>query len=172
MADDIHEHRLRLVLIGLFLLIAALIGWDLFTDYKDGVEPWHLFAETAVLLLAALGIAFLLRRFQSTRAELSKARDEAMLWRQQNKEILRGLGAAIEDQFARWELTPAESAVGLMLLKGFSHKEIAALRQTSERTIREQARAVYRKAGLSGRASLSAFFLEDLLLPDVTERQQ
>ena len=56
-----------------------------------------------------------------------------------------------------------------MLLKGFSHKEIAALRETSERTIREQARAVYRKAGLSGRASLSAFFLEDLLLPDGSE---
>ena len=31
--------------------------------------------------------------------------------------------------------------------------------------MREQARALYRKAGLSGRASLSAFFLEDLLLP-------
>ena len=52
-----------------------------------------------------------------------------------------------------------------MLLKGYSHKEIATFRETSERTAREQARAVYRKAGLSGRASLAAFFLEDLLLP-------
>lgn len=165
MSDDIHGHRLRPILMALFVLIALLIGWDLVTDYGDGVDPWHLLAETAVLLFAALGVAFLLRRFQSTRAELSRARDEAMRWRQQNKEILSGLGAAIEGQFARWQLTPAESAVGLMLLKGFSHKEIAALRQTSERTIREQARAVYRKAGLSGRASLSAFFLEDLLVP-------
>jgi hypothetical protein len=30
--------------------------------------------------------------------------------------------------------------------------------------VREQARNVYRKSGLSGRSSLSAFFLEDLLL--------
>jgi DNA-binding NarL/FixJ family response regulator len=52
-----------------------------------------------------------------------------------------------------------------LLLKGLSHKEIAAVRSTSERTIREQARAVYRKAGLPGRSALSAFFLEDLLLP-------
>lgn len=169
MSDDIREHRLRLILIGLFLLIAALIGWDLLTDYGDGVDPWHLFAETAVLLIAALGVAFLLRRFHSTRAELSRVRDDAMRWRRQNQEILSGLGAAIEGQFTDWQLTPAESAVGLMLLKGFSHKEIAALRQTSERTIREQARSVYRKAGLSGRASLSAFFLEDLLLPDHRE---
>lgn len=36
---------------------------------------------------------------------------------------------------------------------------------TSERTIRAQARSIYAKAGLSGRAALSAFFLEDLLAP-------
>jgi len=36
---------------------------------------------------------------------------------------------------------------------------------TSERTIRDQARAVYRKSGVAGRTELSAFFLEDLLLP-------
>jgi DNA-binding NarL/FixJ family response regulator len=54
---------------------------------------------------------------------------------------------------------------GLLLLKGFSHREIAELRETSERTVREQARALYRKASLKGRASLSAYFLEDLLVP-------
>ena len=46
---------------------------------------------------------------------------------------------------------------------GLSLKVIADLRQTSERTVREQSRALYRKAGLSGRSALSAFFLEDLL---------
>jgi DNA-binding NarL/FixJ family response regulator len=55
--------------------------------------------------------------------------------------------------------------VALLLLKGLSLKEIAAVRATSERTIRAQARSVYSKAGLTGRASLSAFFLEDLLAP-------
>jgi len=44
--------------------------------------------------------------------------------------------------------------------------EIAAARATSERTIRAQARSIYAKAGLSGRAALSAFFLEDLLAPN------
>lgn len=42
---------------------------------------------------------------------------------------------------------------------------MARARGTSERTARQQALAVYRKAGLAGRAELSAFFLEDLLLP-------
>jgi len=61
-------------------------------------------------------------------------------------------------------LTPAEREVGLLLLKGLSHKE-AATRATSETTIRQQALAIYRKSGLRNRSELSAFFLEDLLLP-------
>jgi hypothetical protein len=44
-------------------------------------------------------------------------------------------------------------------------RDIAQARGTSERTVRQQALALYRKAGVAGRAELSAFFLEDLLLP-------
>jgi hypothetical protein len=51
------------------------------------------------------------------------------------------------------------------LLKGLSHKEIAEVRSITEVIARQQARAVYKKAGLSGRNDLAAFFLEDLLLP-------
>lgn len=51
------------------------------------------------------------------------------------------------------------------MLKGLRHKEVSAVRRTSERTCRQQARSVYAKAGLTGRAELSAFFLEDLLAP-------
>lgn len=67
--------------------------------------------------------------------------------------------------FGRWNFTDAEREVALLLLKGLSTKEVAAVRATSERTIRAQAAALYAKAGLTGRAALSAFFLEDLLAP-------
>ena len=81
------------------------------------------------------------------------------------QEALRGLGEAIDRQFTRWTLTPAEREPAPLLLKGLSHKEIAEARSTHETTIRQQALAVYRKSGLRSRAELSAFFLEDLLLP-------
>ncbi len=48
------------------------------------------------------------------------------------------------------------------MLKGMSSKDIALARATSEATIRQQAQGVYRKSGLSGRAELSAYFLESL----------
>ncbi|RPH96195.1 MAG: helix-turn-helix transcriptional regulator [Lysobacterales bacterium] len=88
-----------------------------------------------------------------------------MRWRQDSRALIEGLSLAIQHQFEEWKLTAAESEVALLLLKGLSLKEIAALRATSERTVREQARSVYRKADLGGRSALSAWFLEDLLLP-------
>ena len=120
------------------------------------------------------GLLAELPRFARRRAEarvarldddLHAARAEAARFRQEAGDALRGLGEAIESQFERWALTPAEREVGLLLLKGLSHKEIADLRATGEATVRQQALVVYRKSGLRNRSDLSAFFLEDLLLP-------
>ena len=58
---------------------------------------------------------------------------------------LVGLGEAIDGQFTRWGLTAAERAVGLLLLKGLSLREIAQLRAASERTVRQQALDLYRR---------------------------
>jgi DNA-binding NarL/FixJ family response regulator len=98
-------------------------------------------------------------------AHLDASREEAARWRLEASDLIAGLSAAIDRQLERWELTPAEKAVALLLLKGLSHKEVAGVREVSETTVRQEARAIYRKAGLSGRHDLAAFFLEDLLGP-------
>lgn len=156
----------------LFVAIGAFIGVDLVLDYGSGTDPLHLVVEFTILSLAAAGAVWLVVRFlrlrESSRAlqrDLESARDEARRWRGESRELLEGFGAAIDRQFERWQLTPAESEVGLLLLKGLSQKEIAGVRGTSERTVKQQAKAVYLKAGLAGRSELSAFFLEDILLP-------
>jgi len=97
--------------------------------------------------------------------DLEVARIQGQRWRSEARTLLAGLGEAIDGQFSRWNLTEAEREVALLLLKGLSLKEIAAVRATTERTIRAQARSLYTKAGVTGRAALSAFFLEDLLAP-------
>lgn len=165
MSDDVPTRRSTLAAIALFGAIGILILADLIVDYREGASWQHLSAELAVLLVATFGAAFLWLALRQSRSDLARVRVQADQWRQENQALLQGLGSAIDQQFRRWSLTKAEAEVGLLLLKGLSHKEIADVRRTSERTIREQARALYRKSGLSGRASLSAFFLEDLLLP-------
>ena len=95
-------------------------------------------------------------------AEQAMERDR---WRASSREALEGLGRAIDAQFDEWRLTPAEREVALLLLKGYGHKRVADLTGRSERTARQHAGTVYEKAGLGGRAELSAFFLQDLMLP-------
>ena len=75
-----------------------------------------------------------------------------------------GLLDTIDRAFAAWMLTPAESEVAMLLLKGLSHREIADVREVGYATVRQQAQVVYRKAGLAGRHDLAAWFLEDLLV--------
>jgi hypothetical protein len=53
--------------------------------------------------------------------------------------------------------------VALFAIKGLSTQEIAALRATSEGTVKAQTNAIYRKAGVNGRPQLLSLFIEDLL---------
>ena len=65
-------------------------------------------------------------------------------------------------------MTAAEQEIGLLMLKGLSHKEIATLRDTAEATVRQQAQSIYQKSGLPGKSAFAAYFLEDLFAPPVT----
>ena len=128
--------------------------------------------EPTLIVLTVSGVVYLLGRTKRQHQEqlallqdIEVARSEGQRWRSDMRELLKGLSAAIDAQFDRWKLSQAEREIALLLLKGLTHKEIAVLRDTSERTIRQQSQSIYEKSNLSGRASLSAFFLEDLLLP-------
>lgn len=166
--------RLAMALFGLIVLLMAA---DVVDDYREGQTLMHIRVELMVVACSLLGIAIIgkhymhhtLTRMNNMQTHLQEAEAEAQHWRTQSKALMQGLGIEIQKQFVRWGLTQAESEIGLLMLKGFSHQEIAELRNASERTIREQARAVYRKAGLHNKAELSAFFLEDLLLPDTAQ---
>jgi DNA-binding CsgD family transcriptional regulator len=158
----------------MFALIAGLMAVDTVIDYRQSRTFFAQTFEMLVFVFALGGIALHGWQLASARSkserldrELAATRAEAQRWSQEAKDVLKGLGAAIDRQFDKWGLTPAERDIALLQLKGLRHKEIAELRKTSERTVRQQALAIYRKAGLGGRTDLSAFFLEDLLLPNV-----
>ena len=169
----------RLLLAATFAFISILVGWDLFSDRASGVHIAHVIIESVILLIATAAALLLLardwrqrRRLRALSNDLQRAHLDSAQWRARYQETVNGLARAIEAQFDDWNLSDSEAEIGLLLLKGLGLKEIAALRGTSERTVREQARAVYRKSGLANRASLSAFFLEDLLLPADQNRQR
>lgn len=173
------EKRGVLIAVIVFVAVASLAAIDLFGDLREGTTPRHAVVEGLIVLACAVGAGILTRRLSSMRRREAEARTEVAelgqklehsraegeRWRAEARDLLAGLGVLIDRQFGRWGLTGAERDVAILLLKGLSHKEVASVRSVSEVTVRQQAAAVYRKAGVSGRHDLAAFFLEDLLAP-------
>ncbi len=155
-------------------LFTVLIGFEtLQSDEPVSMVDLVLeFTETALLVGAVVATAYFsveAREFSRHRAglmaDLSRAQAEGDRWRATARQHINGLSQAIQRQFAEWKLSDGECDIAVLMLKGLSHKEIARLRDTSEATVRQQARAIYRKSNLSSRTALAAFFLEDLLAP-------
>ena len=167
------DTRLRVLLTVALLSIIVGGTTDLVMDDLESWLSFHAIFEVTMLagaLLMATTLwlgwwrsAHAAAALQVRLAEQSAERDR---WRANSQEALEGLARAIDAQFDAWALTPAEREVALMLLKGYGHKQIAALTGRSERTARQHAGVVYEKAGLGGRAELAAFFLQDLMLPE------
>lgn len=162
----------RRIIAAVLFLIAVLTSVDIYNDYFEGVAAWHISIESVVALIALFGVYYLIRgRFRLQRNLEEEQRfskelqEEARKWKRVSKTYLEGLSVEIDNQLTRWDLTEAEKEVAFLLLKGLSIKEIAEVRDTSAKTVRTQTNAIYSKSGLSGRSELSAFFLEDLLLP-------
>lgn len=156
-------------LLGL-AVIAAAAAFDLWSDLAAGAGAAHTVKE-ALVLGAALGLfAWLVRELwrrdaalAALRRELAEAEEQARAAGAADQALRRQLGELIAAQFETWGLSPSEREIGWLLLKGLSLKEIAALRETVEKTVRQQASTLYRKAGVSGRHAFAAWFIEDYL---------
>ena len=171
-----YENRTRLLLVAAFIFISLLIIVDIVADLHEGLDLFHVILELIVFVIAIISavsiFVHLLLEIASSRrlvaqltSDLEKNRQQALAWKNENQALLEGLGISIDKQFEKWGLSSTEKEIGLFLLKGLSHKEVASLRGVSEATARQQAGAIYKKAGLTGRHDLAAFFLEDLALP-------
>ena len=169
---DEMDTRLRWILAAALLSIVVGGTADLVMDRPTTWLSFHVVFETlmiagALLMATTLWMGWWRSAHDAVelRTRLAARTAERDEWRENARHALEGLGTAIDEQFGRWSLTGAEREVALMLLKGFGHKQIAALTDRSERTVRQHASTVYEKSGLGGRAELSAYFLQDLMLP-------
>ncbi len=170
MADAREVNSVVLILSGTFVV---LVGLDLITDYGDGGSGSHLLLEGILLAISAtvfiLGVKRLFhakREILALQINVESLHQEKEQWKNETHQLLAGLSVKIEKQFSRWKLTQAETEVGFLLLKGFSLKEIAEIRQTKVKTVQQQSQSIYQKTGLASRSELAAFFLEDLLPPE------
>ena len=119
--------------------------WEL----REVMEIWAAFGLVVGLVLGGVALRRAFRDRNAAEARLRRASGAFMV--------------LLAERFAEWGLTPAEKDVALFAIKGLSTGEIAALRNTSEGTVKAQTNAIYRKAGVSGRSQLLSLFIDDLM---------
>lgn len=163
-----NERVTVIVLLGLNVLLAA---HDVMEDFDEGQSRFHLSLEFVSIFLTVAMIAylvFLIMRLKRSEEVLHQNsahwQQQAKQWNEKASSLARGLSQLVDEQLESWKFSGAEKEVALLVLKGRSVKEIAQLRSTSEHTVKQQTISIYRKSGISGRAELAAFFLDEVFL--------
>ena len=160
----------ELFFILLLTIIAAMNILDIAGEYQEQSTIWHVLQEGIVVIASCGGIAYLLwdviqrrheldqvkNQLQQANSHLSESNEKLQVAKRQYIEV-------IDQQLTDWSLTPSEREVAMLLLKGLSFEEVAGVRETKEKTVRQQATAIYKKSGLSGRHEFAAWFFEDFL---------
>lgn len=146
-------------LVGIFILQIACVGFLVVEGVADIFEVEHEQAETletpfVIALILGLGV---------TSLELKRILDRQRRMNAQLKVASGAFSDLLHEHFTKWGLTPSESDVAIMAIKGLSIADIARLRETKEGTIKAQCNAIYRKAGVTGRLQLLSFFIEELM---------
>lgn len=148
------------MLTSVFLIPTEPLDWEV----REMLDVGAALGLVAGFALGTLTLWRVLRERNSAeaarqRAEVARAEAETRLRRASS-----AFQALLDERFGEWELTVAERDVALFALKGLSLGQIAALRATTEGTVKTQTNAIYRKAGVSGRPQFLSLFIEDLLM--------
>jgi DNA-binding CsgD family transcriptional regulator len=172
-----NEHR---YFFGFSIAVGILSILDLSVDLSRGVSLFHIFFEGTVGILSVIIITKLIfkesaqinimqEKLNILEKESFTLREYNIKYKQATLKYVNEISVIVEQQMDEWGLSKSEKDIALLLLKGLSHKEIADIRQTAEKTVRHQSGIIYSKSQLEGRAQLSAFFLEDIFNSSKTD---
>ena len=154
----------------ILLIIMSLNFFDVLTDISLGVPVWHIFSESLIVFVSGIGALYLFKDIRARTSDITRLKQELITSDDKLRNISDEMknarheySAVIQSQFKQWSLTPSEQQVAMLLLKGLSFKEISGVRNTKEKTVRQQASVIYSKANVDGRHEFAAWFLEDFM---------
>jgi DNA-binding NarL/FixJ family response regulator len=159
-----------IAIIGILLIVMTSNIIDFIYDFVREESLWHLIEEGIVISMAIGLIIYLLISFRRKRQDLQQLIQELKTTEdslEKSTTLIQSArkkySAVIHRQFDDWQLSQSQQQIALLLLKGLSFNEIAVIRETKEKTVRQQASEIYKKAGVAGRHAFAAWFFEDFL---------
>ena len=152
------------------LVFTIYLVFEVLEEIQDNEPLSEIILEvgSAVALFAAFGwLAFEVISRLDQLQKVSPLSQKGVEFVNENQVAKKVGGGALSEsvdsvvfEFKKWSLTKSESEVAKYLLEGLSLAKIAEKRFTSVKTVRNQAGSIYQKSGLSGRAELSAHFID------------
>lgn len=143
------------------LILCFDIGGELFLIARyphslSGLAMLHIVVE--FLATFGLGVAFSLIRTEMRRS-LARSRID-----REHLTAIRGdFDRLLQERFREWDLTPAESDVALLTIRGMKIADIARMRHAHDGTVKSQLSTIYRKSGTTTRTEFVARFIDDFL---------
>ncbi len=160
----------EIAIIAVLALVGVATVIDVAFDLAYGSTIAHIAIELVLIVLSLSGVLWLVqhlrlqnRALEQIKREIADEKKNRPGLSAEGQEARKRLSDIMRQQFEHWQLTGGEQEVAILMLKGLSFKEIAGVRDTHEKTVRQQASAIYRKAGVSGRHAFAAWFIEDFL---------
>lgn len=156
-------------LIAILLLLMLDLGIDFFAGMPLRTYIFEIALEGTIITTIFFMTRYIWRKFAFEKEEraniekdLKKTKMIADEWEHKSKALMNEFQGLILRQLDLWGLSKSEKEIALMILQGKSSKEIATYRFTSERTIRNQCRAIYEKTKTSGKIGLITYFFSQL----------
>jgi len=170
MMMKIKQQYPMLLIVGFCLLVCLLTLSDILLDMQQGSGFIHITQEIIIVVASLFVLLVLVLQFKKERMENQQLKINVEEISEQSKQmstqlikLKREFAEGIKLQFSQWQLTKSEADVAMLLLKGYNSKEIAELRQASEKTVRNQLTSVYQKSCLKGQQSFIAWFMDGLV---------
>lgn len=160
----------------LFLIfyVISLLVWiveEVFTltnpaEYFDRYRVLIATIESFIAISSLFVVFILYKELKMENLENNQAKSTIVDLKRTNR-ILKnseiGFWKEAKSQMESWNLSEAEQEIAVLLLRGFSQKQIAAVRKKSLRTIENQTSSIYAKSSMRGKLEFISYFLTPLL---------
>jgi len=149
-----------------FWVTEEILTFYLNTSWIRSSQMYFTIMETLVGSFSIFGIYFLFKELKDNKLNIDSAKEVIESLKTKNQklnDINLSFWNSIQDQFKSWNLTEAEKEIAILLLRGLSNQQIAAIRGKSLKTIENQAFSIYQKSGTTGKLEFIAYFISPLL---------
>lgn len=166
--------NIRILFLAFYVL--SLVVWiieELFTltnpaEYFDRYRILIATIESFIAISSLIVVFILFKELKTESLENDQAKTTIVGLKRTNRILKnpeKGFWKETKEQMEEWNLTEVEKEIAVLLLRGFSQKQIAAVRKKSLRTIENQTASIYAKSSMRGKLEFLSYFLTPLL-PD------